>query len=108
MGDATIMETQLRTASKLKLEIRMFLRAMRHVVSKHAFEELAQRTYKTLRDVEQKEVENDERWRNSTRPVRCGSSLTVKGRPSHAYIGFGRGRPEREPSGETHPSSTQV
>jgi hypothetical protein len=45
-------------------------------------------TYETLGDVKQKEVENDERYRDLTRPVRCGSSLTVKGRPSHAYIGF--------------------
>ena len=45
MGSATIMETQLRTASKLKPEICMFLRAMCHVVSKNTSEEPARRTY---------------------------------------------------------------
>ena len=88
MGDATITETQLRTASKLKLEICMFLWAMCRVVSRHASKELAQRTYETLKDVEQKGVVEDEKYRNSTRPVRCGRSLTVKGTPSHAYIAF--------------------
>jgi hypothetical protein len=61
------METQLRTASKLKLEIRMFLRAMCRVVSRHASEAPARMTYKTLGDVKQKEVENDERYRDLTK-----------------------------------------
>ena len=61
MGNARTTETQLRTAIKLKLEIRMFLRAMCRVVSRHALEQTVRMTYETLGEVKPKEVENDER-----------------------------------------------